>query len=762
MAIINTDTKVKISGDGVTREFGFDFKIYAKADLKVWLIDKTSGDVEEKSLTTDYKVTLNRVDEGGVIEFVTLLPPSADVWVFMFSDMPYTQNIVLPTDGAFREKKVSNGMDRLCRLIQQNREAIGRAIQVPRQTEGETPDYDTLIDDAKAAAEEATTEAEGYATDASGYANTALGHANTALGYANTALGHANTALGYANDASGYADDAQEYALSLTGTSSTPVTIGTGEKVFTTQEGKQFNVGHYLLVVDTANSDNYMFGSVTGYSGTTLTIEVIATSGAGTISSWSILVSGIQGAKGDPGNVNINGTPDLAAPAVADEILLSDTDDSNTVKKSDLDAILALYDSKTSTLTNKTFDANGTGNSLSNVDVADLANGTDGELITWAADATPTTVAAGTADQVLTSNGAGAAPTFQDNNSAKLNPSLYNRDIQWLLKTPYSTTANRYTIQSPNKLAVDIGGVIYFIESQTDIDLSSAANWDTNTPTDYTVAANRAGKDFYIYACQPASGTTPVIKLSANSTVPSGYTVDNSRKIGGFHCLCVAVGTIAEHTLTGFAAGDVLPASIWDLDHRPVCSPEGMVFSEAADIWVDIYLASGTGASTASVYGGTISDSRNWMDFVDDFGAVKKQLLNDIEFQLIAAGSNEETNISGSVDPGTTGGHSDTASRRMISNIGCEDCAGAMWQWLDEQSVRWDPTTPGWGWYDLPGAKGSLYNYGGASATGADVKLLAGGAWGSAAACGSRCRLANISRWNAGTSIGGRGRSRKL
>ena len=50
----------------------------------------------------------------------------------------------------------------------------------------------------------------------------------------------------------------------------------------------------------------------------------------------------------------------------------------------------------------------------SGITVSDLADGTDGELITWAADATPTTVAVGTADQVLTSNGAGAEPTFQD------------------------------------------------------------------------------------------------------------------------------------------------------------------------------------------------------------------------------------------------------------------------------------------------------------------------------------------------------------
>jgi hypothetical protein len=76
-------------------------------------------------------------------------------------------------------------------------------------------------------------------------------------------------------------------------------------------------------------------------------------------------------------------------------------------------SIKAYSDSGTSTLTNKTFDANGTGNSLSNVDVADLADGTDGELITWDASGNAATVAAGTATHVLTSNGAGAAPTFQ-------------------------------------------------------------------------------------------------------------------------------------------------------------------------------------------------------------------------------------------------------------------------------------------------------------------------------------------------------------
>ena len=82
-------------------------------------------------------------------------------------------------------------------------------------------------------------------------------------------------------------------------------------------------------------------------------------------------------------------------------------------RKLDVDVLDTYLSQTTKTLTNKTFDANGTGNSLSNVDVADLANGTDGELITWDAAGAPATVAAGTATHVLTSNGAGAAPTFQ-------------------------------------------------------------------------------------------------------------------------------------------------------------------------------------------------------------------------------------------------------------------------------------------------------------------------------------------------------------
>ena len=378
-------------------------------------------------------------------------------------------------------------------------------------------------------------------------------------------------------------------------------------------------------------------------------------------------------------------------------------------------------------------------------------------------------------------------------------PGGYYREAndKWQYKGT-GAAADRYTLQSPARLMLDVDDTMYLISAQTDYVLSTAATWDTQA-TDYTVAANRAGLDFYIYAIQPASGTTPLIEVSANSSAPDGYTTANSRKIGGFHCLCVAVGAIGGHTLTGFVAGDILPASVWDYDHRPVSTPEGMVYSSGAGIWVDIYLASGTGASTLSVNGGTIRDNRNWMDFVDDGAAVKKRLLWDHEFSVIAAGSNEETNILGSSDPGTTGGHEDTANRRMISNIGVEDACGAMWQWLLDTSYRYDggahahTTTithkasatgsavskdqaetnfnavlgsgadetvntssvdpaPSWGFYDLPGSKGSIYRQG----TYGDVKLLAGAGWHYGANCGSRARTAINYRWYTNTLNGGR------
>lgn len=77
-------------------------------------------------------------------------------------------------------------------------------------------------------------------------------------------------------------------------TSSSSVAIGTGSKAFTLAEtGRAFYVGAKVRVADgAAPSTNYMTGVVTAFSGTSLTVNVTAVGGSGTIASWVIGLDG--------------------------------------------------------------------------------------------------------------------------------------------------------------------------------------------------------------------------------------------------------------------------------------------------------------------------------------------------------------------------------------------------------------------------------------------------------------------------------------
>mgnify|MGYP000944917772 CR=1 FL=1 len=323
---------------------------------------------------------------------------------------------------------------------------------------------------------------------------------------------------------------------------------------------------------------------------------------------------------------------------------------------------------------------------------------------------------------------------------------------------------------------LDIGGSSYRLGDAATLSINTSTNWDDISVTDYSSAANRAGKDFYVYACQPESGITPTFLLSPNSTYPSGYTASNSRKIGGFHTLCGSVGTISGHSLTGYLTGSVLPYSVWDLKHRSASGSNiGQVYIPEINKWVGIYFASGTSAAPTIVFGGTILDTITYFASYAACRVLKGQLPKDSEFAAFAAGSNEATNILGSADPVTVTAAVDTAGRRMISNYGVESAAGSMWQWLCDTSYRFngatahthsvtvsgDPQTvtsgnasadvaPAWSWKANTGGKGSLYTQG----TYGTTKLFAGGHWDHGAGCGSRARSAAYYPWTTFSILG--------
>ena len=280
------------------------------------------------------------------------------------------------------------------------------------------------------------------------------------------------------------------------------------------------------------------------------------------------------------------------------------------------------------------------------------------------------------------------------------------------------------------------------------------------------ISASRCIGRFHTLCAAVPAGTTMILPDSPGSGRSAGdnilvksYRQDSDPDFYAFYnktISSVESGTYydvvtCEHPLAGFSAGDILPESVWCLNWKPdTLHEDAMVYDKDTGIAVDVYLQSGTGLNTKSVYGAAHTVSRQQWNHQGDMLAVGKKLLRDYEFSSAALGSNECTNIAGSADAGTVGGHSDTNGRRMISAIGCAEMCGYLWQWLDEVNGKPDENT--WTVTDGQGAFGQEYWQ--------PRALLAGGGWNHGAVCGSRCRYADGGRAFVGAGVGGRGSSR--
>lgn len=311
-------------------------------------------------------------------------------------------------------------------------------------------------------------------------------------------------------------------------------------------------------------------------------------------------------------------------------------------------------------------------------------------------------------------------------------------------------------------------------------------DFDSDTSVDLTSVITTAGEDYYVYMLDDGSITASPTDATASS---------NSVRIGRFHSLCVAVGTCTmivppsgiavgsnylvksyrqdedldffnlynksvtatdtnnetlAHPLSGFEAGVILPESVMCLSfHSGSLFDDGQVYDKDIDAFIDIYLQSGIGLNTRSKYGATHTVSRTQGNHMVDMRQVGKKLLSDGEFESASIGSNQATNIQGSADKGTVGGHVDTANRRMISAIGVEEMCGYLWQWTRDVSSTGGSS---WATTDGNGSFGQEY--------GTPYVLLAGGDWVSGSLCGSRSRASAYVRSSVGATFGGRGLSR--
>lgn len=170
-------------------------------------------------------------------------------------------------------------------------------------------------DDAIAAAANAATSETNAASSASAASTSATNAASSASAASTSATNASTSATNAANSATAAAASAS----TLSGTSTTSVAIGTGGKTFTTQSGKAFTAGTYLLITSDANPANYMHGYVSSYSSTTLLMVITNVGGTGTFADWTIRISGTQGptgatgpagtvSDGDKGDITVSGS----------------------------------------------------------------------------------------------------------------------------------------------------------------------------------------------------------------------------------------------------------------------------------------------------------------------------------------------------------------------------------------------------------------------------------------------------------------------
>lgn len=214
------------------------------------------------------------------------------------------------------------------------------------------------------------------------------------------------------------------------------------------------------------------------------------------------------------------------------------------------------------------------------------------------------------------------------------------------------------TLKTNTDLSAYINGEVYAYDEDTMLTL----------PASMTV-----GTDYAIYA------TPAGLVVSANYTVPDGYTALNSRRIGGFH----------------YQNSEINQYSIWDLKYKPnVRDPRGMARSPMG-VWADIYLLNTSpDINGTSAYNVTIADGSSppkkpalwggdgtaqypnfdWYTAVRVLAAYGKRPPTQQEFIALATGSVD--NYKTGTDPVTT--KFDASARSMI---GCEQVSGHMWQW---------------------------------------------------------------------------------
>jgi len=336
-----------------------------KADEITVLVQRAAtGLIDTLTLDSDYTVDTNGLDNdsGGNITPIGSESPvtTDDIWTLL-RDTAIARSQDFATGGAFLAKTINEQLDNPIRITQEQKRDIGTAVRkdpgvgdtlnplIPQPVDERAlkfrdsgggnfdlvmsdgdPDQQTNDAAASAAAALASEQAAAISETGAETAETNAGNSETAAGVSEANAATSETNAANSETAAGIsetnaANSATAASDQLEGTSTTSLAIATGVKVFITQADKFFEAGVSLKITSDADPTNLMFGDVTSYSGTTLTMNITVIGGPGTFSDWTIRLSGVEGP-----------APDLSSPDPIGDVT------PNTIKATSIEAPISI------------------------------------------------------------------------------------------------------------------------------------------------------------------------------------------------------------------------------------------------------------------------------------------------------------------------------------------------------------------------------------------------------------------------------------
>lgn len=652
MSIHDSNNKALLDGNGTQTDFEFTFKIFKDSDLKVYKVDKETGEMGNPlELNRDYSVTINKVGVGGKVIFTEA--PLINEQAGIYREIAITQPASIPVDTEYVEKTMENALDRGCMIDQQLQEQLNRCIQLPAFSNGNT-----------------------------------------------------STEPG--------APSFEDVEVEL------PVPIAENVLAWDS-EGKSLT--NYDVKKEIADFEDEVDTTI------------------------SNAVSDFQG--------QINGFTTNMVKDLSDYKNSVDTDIQNF--KDDINATISDV-SEAAEKINELEEAVQTA-----VDKADIATNKAADAQTAATNAqTQANRAEEIADEMETKYA--DIEAFKNSFPPAQNLTTWARlgdgevhnipfdDVKADTNTfiAFENTANRRSLRFKKNTFIKLeteNSTLHFALMDNDIVINVEDYLDEST-----TLVN--GKDYSIFLV-PDEELGIAIKISLNKTAPIGYTPENTRRIGGFHTECVNVGDIADHPLSGWLAGDIIPSSVWTLWHKPaIASPSGMYYHKKLDGWRPIYVQSGTMENTTFEYNATVTRSRSGWDHEVDLGLVGLEFPTSTQFTIASLGVQPLKAVMGKAESSCTkaGGWQDETGRRMVTNEGEESTCGGLWEILRDFSASggsgWN--TSGANTLTSPRQYGTVY------------RLMGGGSWYDSGYCGPSSRHGADSATAVNTHVSARGWSRPL